>query len=302
MIQVTADVFSGLVNPAWVVDGEEASTVLRELALERQALAPEHDGEALGLGYRGLVIELLSDHLSEEYHLPSRFRINTGRTVAESRGQEIAERLLSGMLERPFVIGEAWDAEAQKVLLEQLAAPAMKPGPRSFSEEALGRAEQRLETAAVCYIERGHFNPGFWNDPYHMANNNCYNYGRNWRTNTFAQPGRATGHFPYVINCGNVTAAALSDGAHHRYDCFPDSEAPRWLMALVYAPNFLPGRPDYHWYRMSIEGFWGHKPGNTPATNLDNSHVVVYNPEVADRGPYTHFCGYVYARRSMRIN
>ena len=38
---------------------------------------------------------------------------------------------------------------------------------------------------------------------------------------------------------------------------------------------------------------WTHKPGGTPATNLDNSGNPISNPETADRGGYTDFCGYL---------
>jgi len=93
-----------------------------------------------------------------------------------------------------------------------------------------------------------------------------------------------------------VTSAALSDGAHVRYDCFPDSESPRWLMALVVRPGI-----DYHWYRKHRDGFWGHKMASSPARNTDDSGVVILDPASCDRGPYTDFCGYLYACRSMHI-
>jgi hypothetical protein len=91
--------------------------------------------------------------------------------------------------------------------------------------------------------------------------------------------------------------ASISDGLHHRFDCFPDSEKPRWLVALVVAPGI-----DYHWYRKQKEGFWGHKPGHTPARNTDNNGVVVSNPETCARAPYTDFCGYFSVPKSQRIN
>ena len=59
---------------------------------------------------------------------------------------------------------------------------------------------------------------------------------------------------------------------------------------------------DYHWYRKQTGGFWGHKPGGTPAKNVDNSNRVITNPATADRGPYTLFCGYFYAPKSMRVS
>jgi hypothetical protein len=99
-----------------------------------------------------------------------------------------------------------------------------------------------------------------------------------------------------ALSCPAVTKAALADGCHRRFDCFPDQEAPRRLVALVVAPGF-----DYHWYRIhtKAEGFWGHKPGGTAARNVDNSGRVIWNPETCDRGPYTEFCGYFYTSLSQ---
>jgi len=37
-------------------------------------------------------------------------------------------------------------------------------------------------------------------------------------------------------------------------------------LALVIAPGW-----DFHWYRKGEDGMWTHKPGGTPATNVDNS-------------------------------
>jgi hypothetical protein len=155
--------------------------------------------------------------------------------------------------------------------------------------------------AVTCWIERSKFNPGFWNGADVVARNNCYNYASNWRTNTFAQPGRGAGQMYTGLACPEVTKAALADGCHHRFDCFPDSEKARRLVALVMAPGY-----DYHWYRIHTvaEGFWGHKPGGTPARNTDNSGNLITNPETCDRGPYTQFCGYFYTcnTQAHRIN
>jgi len=67
-------------------------------------------------------------------------------------------------------------------------------------------------------------------------------------------------------------------------------------MALVIWPGV-----DYHWYRHQMGGFWGHKPGSTAARNIDNSGVVVVNPETCNRGGYTNFCSYFYAGKSVKI-
>jgi hypothetical protein len=102
-----------------------------------------------------------------------------------------------------------------------------------------------------------------------------------------------------AINCVEVTKASLCEGLHKRYDCFPASQAPGYLVALVIAPG--PGFVDFHWYRQMREGFWGHKPGKTAVRNTDNSGKVITNPATCNRGPYTIFCGYFYTCKSQNI-
>lgn len=130
------------------------------------------------------------------------------------------------------------------------------------------------------------YEPAYWNS-YNdiLRNNNCYNYGNNKRTDTFAQPGRDSGQMASTMSCSAVTTAAVNDGvAQMPVGGCSNSET---QIALVVAPG-----TDYHWYRKDSNGYWSHKPGGTPATNLDNSGNVITNPETADRGMYTDFCGY----------
>lgn len=134
------------------------------------------------------------------------------------------------------------------------------------------------------------YNPNAWNDNNGIQrNNNCYNYGCDIRTDTFAQPGEAHGIYlgSNNLNCNDVLNAAIADGlvvvecdkgcgcsdCHHQ-------------VALVIWPGV-----DYHWYRLDKDGKWSHKPGRTPATNLDNSGNLINDPRTADRGDYTEFCG-----------
>jgi hypothetical protein len=300
MIEVTVDVFSGRPNPSWIIDNEtEAREILKELALNRAVVADIHTGFQ-GLGFRGVVIEMLADDITARYDLPSFFRIAGGATGHEAKAAEIAERLINGMVSypsrSPFTDAPVpFDAALQTVLLDELrAVPLIEDQTEGDFPD---KSATILAAAPTCYYEVGRFNPGFWNDPAHIGRNNCYNYATNRRTNTFAQPGRASGHQYTALTCAEVTRGALSDGAHHRFDCFPDTEKPRWLMAMVVGPGY-----DYHWYRKQQEGFWGHKPGGTAARNVDNNGHVITNPETCARGRYTDFCGYFYAARSMRVN
>jgi hypothetical protein len=299
MLKVTADIFSGRPNPTWVVDGQEAQAVLRELALNRAAwVAREELGLEAGLGYRGLIIEPQSDTLTLEYGLPQSLRVNTGHALAEPKGQEIAERLIPGMLDQPSITEASLDSSVQQQLLENITTPAVRVGPVTTPERE-PEPEQRDVTpeARACKIERAHFDPGFWNDNLYVRyNNNCYNYATNRRTDTFAQPGFACGDMYNSLTCEEVTRGALCDGARTEGNCVSDEEAPRWFMALVIWPD-----RDFHWYRRNLEGNWGHKPGSTEARVRDNSGEVIRNPEIADRGPYTQFCGYFYARSPMVV-
>ncbi|HEX6862006.1 MAG TPA: hypothetical protein VF414_04270 [Thermoanaerobaculia bacterium] len=143
-----------------------------------------------------------------------------------------------------------------------------------------------IAVGACCSIPT--YTPAFWNSSFQIqGNNNCYNYSNNKRTDTFAQPGRAAGAQWTALECNNVRTAAVADGlvAVAGPNNCPKKEC---TLALVVDPGW-----DYHWYRRDTNGMWTHKPGGTPATNLDNSGNPIPNPETADRGGYTDFCGYM---------
>lgn len=134
------------------------------------------------------------------------------------------------------------------------------------------------------------FNPAAWNDngPIQL-NNNCYNYGCDIPTGTYAQPGLAHGITlgPSDMACPPVTAGATADGLVP-VGCGEGCGCSRcWhQVALV----IWPGR-DYHWYRKDRDGRWSHKMGWTAATNLDNAGNVISDPQTADRGNYSVYCG-----------
>jgi len=152
---------------------------------------------------------------------------------------------------------------------------------------------RRIIRAAADWADRclPRYEPGIWNDSTFVQwNNNCYNYGCDIQTNTFAQPGKAHGvilNWPSDGNCRAVSAGAVADGLY-RVNCDEGcgcSEC-QHQVALVIWPGV-----DYHWYRKDRDGRWSHKMGGTPATNLDNSGNLITDPRTANRGNYTVFCG-----------
>lgn len=154
---------------------------------------------------------------------------------------------------------------------------------------------RRMEAIEIMVVPTGSdcstpaYAPAFWNDGSTVQrNNNCYNYSTNTRTDTFAQPGLASGNMYSSLTCSEVSSGAISDGMEPT-TATAVSPTGKTKIALVVAPNL-----DYHWYRQDSDGKWSHKPGSTKATNLDNAGKVITNPETASRGAYTSFCGYFF--------
>ncbi|HEV7667039.1 MAG TPA: LamG domain-containing protein [Thermoanaerobaculia bacterium] len=150
------------------------------------------------------------------------------------------------------------------------------------------RALPMWDVWSIMNPGRPNYNPSFWNNNSNRKRkNNCYNYTNNKATDTFAQPGRASGAQSPAMSCFWVHRAAEADGL------VPVPDYPNTLLdfqsgaALVVAP----GR-DYHWYRLAEDGTWSHKPGQTSATNRDNSGNIITDPRTANRGIYSDFCGF----------
>jgi hypothetical protein len=294
MFRITVDVYSGRPNPVVEInDEDEIRSTLRQLAANRTLATVQPPADS-GLGLRGFELEILDDDLARRYDLAGTLYVPVGAATAEFTERLTALTMRGEALAVPgFEEQTSIDDGLRDYVLGQLE----RGGSGSVQEGQARSAD--VAAAATCYYDFYAFNPGFWNDnATTRANNNCYNYAGNWRTNTFAQPGRGCGNVWKSITAAEVTRAALCDGMHRRYDCFPDSEKPRNLVALVIAPG--PAFNDYHWYRYQQGGFWGHKPGGTAARNVDNSNRVITNPETADRDGYTQFAGYFYGCNSQR--
>lgn len=307
MLQITAELFSGRPNPTWIITDEDAAREVIGAAGESAELTGAPGAGYDGLGWRELVVTSLDDDEDRWPEGLSRtFALGT-LAARDLRGSgELAQRIVTDMTRYADIIRPEHDltpidGEMRDLTLSWLDRFLREP-PEWVRPDILPplnplRTTVRDRRCEQCTYEVSQFNPVFWNRLQVQPRNNCYNYGRNWRTDTFAQPGRAHGAQTRVMSCPTVTAAALADGLRHRCDCLPDREYPRRHVALVVAPG-----GDYHWYREQRDGFWGHKPGPTAARNTDNKGVVITDPESCDRGWYTDFCGYFYAGRSVVIS
>lgn len=260
-LRITVDVFSGRQNPVIVLDDDAAREVLARTQpadrLKRGETKPPPESI---LGYRGIVVEQVETRPAEG--LPDRFRIVDGKLL----GSKLAHRPADPGLEA-FICGSTGPLRLAQLdddtmamirrLIEQRRGLELKWPPIKWPTRVTCRCAPLYE-------------PDWWNDGgQKQFNNNCYNYSTNHRTDTFAQPGRASGQmYPHPIACSGVRPAAIRDD-------------------LIDSPR------DFHWYRKGRNGRWTHKPGGTAVTNLDNSGNVITDPRTADRGAYTDFCTFM---------
>jgi hypothetical protein len=316
---VTLDAFSGRPNPIWQLSEKDSAQLLERIS-GRAVQAAAADESATILGFRGFIVAAASDdempdtassafrvggpmpaqavvsdsRLTEfsasEWVEVSRFLLNTGRHVLDAGLMMHLEALIPTQAQPAPIADETlWMVPAEPAPEEEL-----------LQGKALdqGVAED-VALAAACVIANTRYNPGFWNRPGVQEKNNCYNFAMNWRSDTFAQPGRISGHPYSAINCAAIGTAANWDGCHTY--CSGSNKN----VALVIAPRFAGDGPDYHWYRRQREGFWAHKPGPGAATNKDNLGRLIdgriLTPANCARGDYTIFCGYRFSPTGMRV-
>jgi hypothetical protein len=307
VLQIEVDVMSGRPNPQWILVDADATKALLDTVAEAPGAVAKPASGYTGLGFRELKISMIEDDPQRRPRgVPRAFALASSAAEDLGRSGDLARGLIGEMTRHAEVQLVAHQftpltAELRDLTLERLEKFLADPPRVRLPKPPPGgnplRTTVQDDRCNQCEYEVSQFNPAFWNRPDVQPHNNCYNYARNWRTDTFAQPGRAHGAQTGTMACSSVTTAAMADGLKKRCTCLPASEYPRRLMALVIDPGY-----DYHWYRHQRGGFWGHKPGSTAARNVDNNNAVITNPETCARGGYTDFCDYFYAGRSVVIN
>jgi len=128
-----------------------------------------------------------------------------------------------------------------------------------------------------------------------QGSNNCYDYGNDIVTNTFAQPGRGSGLCPESARpcvkntCEDVKNAAVSDGLEWVGTDLPTSlpETGHYVSLHIWPES------NFHWLRMDANMKWSHKPGGSPVRNVDNNQKEITDPSKADVSPWSQHCGYL---------
>jgi len=288
-VKLTIDIFSGRPNPTVILDDADAKKVLDAIPQTSKFTANNDQTipEPYNLGYRGVLVEKLDE-------------INDGKPEVI---RVTPDRLYSGDSS-----AKADDTEFEKVVMDYLKK-FKGIGNKSFFERVLKEEINRfrderplipvLTQLPIQIVNACACSPdpdlAWWNDIARRQYNNCYNYATNYRTDTFAQPGRGAG-LQYTSLSGCVVAAgqrsALQGAVADQLINLPNANnkcpSTGHLVALVIAPGY-----DFHWYRKGNNGKWSHKPGGTAATTLDNSGNPITDPRNANRGPYTQFCTFM---------
>ena len=282
-ITVTIDIFSGRENPVIELAGKDAQAVLDRL---KPGDSLVHDqAEKAGtpiLGYRGLIIEQTGPAVTDKA-LPSRFRVTSGAVL----GGGLAHRAADADFESFFFSAKGYfkklkEAKKLRPIIEQEIARAVDTRDQIVIQPV------PFAIALVCPCAPL-YEPQWWNDGgQKQLHNNCYNYSTNYRTDTFAQPGRAAGAQYASLTCAAVRPAAVKDDLEDQPNANNKCPQEGHLVALVVAPGL-----DYHWYRKGRNGFWSHKPGSTQVTNVDNSGHFIADPRSANRGMYKDFCTFM---------
>ena len=272
-VTVTLRIFSGRKDPSWELDQQQIAELKRRLAAAYATSLLKPPGLRGRLGYSGFTIRTTWEPGLEPEIYVDRGLVDIDR---------FAPTLVTGPEFELWLLGTG-AATLHRDLLDYVSRDI--GGARYFDPR------RDKEGPEFNILLEPPYDPGKWNnDPTIREQNNCYNYGNDKITNTFAQPGKGSGvEGPTPPDCAGTGAAAERDGLTRISD--PSSTPIEGhFIALVIAP--FPSQPDFHWYRRDDNGMWSHKRGAFPAQNTDFKDELISSPEACDRGPYTIFCGY----------
>ncbi len=301
VLKITIDIFSGRENPSVELTESESIEVLKglkpgaKISTEEKIFPPVPP-----LGYKGLIIEQIGER---DKSLPKLFRYVHGDLFGDGLAHKATEEKFeeffcgsTGFIHKLELGREFPDIVKNEIVRFKELRVRLAPKILKFREKMLlpwwpcrWRCWRRCRCAPI-------YEPTWWNDGGQIQyNNNCYNYATNYRTDTFAQPGKASGQqVNNLSSCDPIAPAisakmgAISDSLIDYPNAGNICPSEGHLVALAIWPNW-----DYHWYRKGRNNYWSHKPGGTQVTNLDNSGNSINDPRTADRGGYTEFCTFM---------
>lgn len=267
-LDVEVLVFSGTANPRLELTGEARASLCDRLKSSAEAVPT-----CRVLGFTG-------------------WRICSEEACIVSRGQAAVDEVLLAAGES--VLPEAVLAHVQEETQRLLSAnddcqePADAPSNGDCTGPVIGPDDPNQVHYDVKNDDGGCFVTK-------QSENNCYDYGNDIVTNTFAQPGRGSGQCPETARpcvkntCEDVKNAAVSDGLVWVGTELPTSlpETGHYVSLHIWPDS------NFHWLRMDANMKWSHKPGGSPVRNVDNNQQEITDPSKADVSPWSEHCGYL---------
>lgn len=306
MITVELDIFSGNPNPVWKLTKKEENELIARVSADPSLTQPPK--KAGRLGYRGFTISA-GDEASERLKksgLPSRFylssksdaRAETSLLNSSEAEKNVPDDVLQLAQDTINTRDDLWqqywathrDIESDASDIPTSEGFESLPGAPApdIPLDTPPPAENLAPEACGVIVELDGFNFNYWNDSYSVSRNNCYNFAANYRSHTYAQPGRKSNIAHTALDCANYRGSTSFNAAYDGFNggCWAGRH---YVVYLV----IWPGR-DYHWYRRCRQGVWGNKVGTYPADNRDFAERIITNITTCNHGPYTYRCGYRY--------
>jgi len=290
-VKVRLNVFSGTEDPSWTLTDGAADSLLKQFPMDIFVRSESpRPIPWYRMGYRGFEVEVYDGDMAHTFVIYNDASLEHALLVSanSSLGSSIMQHVSMEV------------ARLSKMTAEEKMVDARRP---------LGMMPPTESNAPCDLPVRGPDNGTIY-DPQkeccgffttHCSANNCYNYGNDIVTDTFAQPGRGSGEKWHQNTCDDIRASATRDGLVWAGTTLPTAnpDIGHYVALLIW-----PGT-NFHWIRFDSapHGFWSHKPGGTPVRNVDNNNRKINDPSVQDFSPWSQFCGYMTTRPSTaRIN
>jgi hypothetical protein len=267
---VTLNIYSGVPNPTWELSDSQVAELKRRLGEAKVPTDLTSPASAGRLGYSGFQLYTVGD-----LSLPN------------------SAHIFDGVLDLKDALSQNYvdaDSALERFLLET-AGNALTSEQREYvaaeiEKNVTGGIANTFKNFQVMAVPP--FDAGKWNNDRNIrTHNNCYNYGNDKITNTFAQPGLGSGQIgSFPPDCDGTGAAAQRDGQIPVSSADAPPAQGQFIALVIWPGN------DYHWYRLDSNNQWSHKPGPRPARNTDNSGRLISDPQNCNRGPYTIFCSF----------
>jgi len=278
-VKVTINLGGGAPDPQWTLAGAEAQALIDQLPAV-PAVNVARPIPWYRMGYRGFEVQILNGAADD---------VAAAATVVhEIYNMPFLELqlLISGYSHVSHEVVEHVQGEVKRVQLSMAKGDHQQqlqvPSPLVCKPPVRGSDNNTVYGPATdcdgCFVSN-------------VGDNNCYNYGNDVATNTFAQPGRGTGQKWRVNTCDEMRASAIRDGLEWTGTTLPTANPKSGhFLALLIWPN-----TNFHWIRFDSvpAGKWSHKAGGTPVKNVDNRGLPITDPSKSDFAPWTQFCGYM---------